>query len=164
MNLVNTQHKRPRVSWGLRGGNTEVLTESGGWVCSWRFWPFKGCGLAIAFSLTSVITLAMQRTVTVGKRGSNLPQMTMPSTIYQSTQYHSCPVKTNVMMFTDLCSSDVCTTEEEAGSPWRCWAGDRTVSGGVRAELLRCTSGTVLPTVAWSSLSSTIKYESMQTF
>lgn len=110
--------------------------------------------IAIAFSLTSVITLAMQRTFTVGKHGSNLPQMTMPSTIYQSTQYHSRPVKASVMMFTDLCSSDVCTTEEEAESPWRRWAGDRTVSGGVWAELLRCTSETVLPTVAWSSLSA----------
>lgn len=93
-------------------------------------WPLKGCGLAIAFSLTSVIILGMQKTVKSWKAWlkpapddnaqHHLPMHTVSLR----------PVKANAMMFTDLCSIAV-HIEEEAGSPWRYWAGDRTVSDGV---------------------------------
>jgi len=58
------------------------------------------------------------------------------------------------MMFTDFSSTAVCIMEEEAGRPWRCWAGDRTVSDGLGAELLGCATETVLPPIAQSSLSA----------
>ena len=49
LNLVNTQHERWGASWGLGGGTTEALTESGGWVCSWRSGRSKGVDLLLHF-------------------------------------------------------------------------------------------------------------------
>jgi len=69
------------------------------------------------------------------------------------------------MMFTDFSSTAVCIMEEEAGRPWRCWAGDRTVSDGLGAELFGMRyRDSAAPHSTVFSLSSMIKYEGMHIF
>lgn len=138
--------------WGQLGAQTWCYS-SADWVRR-LLWPFKRCGLTTAFSLTSAVLLDK-----AGERGSDLCQMTMVSTIYQRTQYHSRAVKANVT-FTDPCSAAVRITEDEAGNPWRCWAGDGTVSDGDWAELLRGIS----ESTAWTPLSAVWSYSPFTTW
>lgn len=60
----------------------------------------------------------------------------------------------------DPCSAAVRITEDEAGNPWRCWAGDGTVSDGDWAELLRGIS----ESTAWTPLSAVWSYSPFTTW